>query len=321
MGSRCRNRAGFSVLLLPRRNLMIISASRRTDIPAFYADWMLNRLRAGYCTVPNPFNRNQVSRISLAASDVDVIVFWTRNAGPLLRHLDEIDSLGYRYYFQFTILGYPHCIEPHTPALQTATSVFRKLAGRLGPERVVWRYDPIVFTQATPPEVHRQKFREIAEDLAGHTRRVVVSVVDPYRKTEARMAELQGHGAGLCECPSDEFAQLMTDLAGYARQHEMEIVSCAEEIELAQYGIRAGKCVDDELIQQAFGLQVSTRKDSSQRQACGCIRSRDIGMYDSCLFGCPYCYATKSFELARKQHDRHDPLSPSLVGWHESPVP
>ena len=151
---------------------MIISASRRTDIPAFYAEWMVRRLREGYCTVPNPFNRNQVSRISLRPEDVDAIVFWTRNPRPLMPYLDELDSRGYRYYFQFTILGYPREIDPKSPPAATAVEAFCELAERLGPRRVIWRYDPIVFTGITPPAFHQENFQRLAESLRGHTRRV-----------------------------------------------------------------------------------------------------------------------------------------------------
>ena len=176
---------------------MIVSASRRTDIPAFYAEWMVNRLRAGYCTVPNPFNRRQVSRIELTPSDVEVIVFWTRNAKPLRPHLGEIDALGFRFYFQFTILGYPREIDPKSLSLESAVAAFKDVSGFVGPSRVVWRYDLIVFTAKTPAEYHRQRFEEITAALAGFTERVVVSIVDPYRKSESRMQALEAKGAGL----------------------------------------------------------------------------------------------------------------------------
>jgi len=300
---------------------MIISASRRTDIPAFYADWMMNRIRAGYCGVPNPFNRKQISRISLLPSDVEVIVFWTRNPKPLMRYLSQMDLLGLHYYFQFTILGYPREIDPKCPPLETAIRVFQELSDHVGPSRVVWRYDPIVFSVKTTPDYHRRRFTRIASELAGYTSRAVVSVVDSYRKAETRMKALEEKGAGITECDSDDFGSLMRDLAASAAGNEMEITSCAEEIDLSCYGIRPGKCVDDELIAETFGIDVSHKKDPSQRKTCGCVASRDIGMYDSCVFGCPYCYATQSFERAAKNHKEHDPQSPSLLGWYDPETP
>jgi hypothetical protein len=298
---------------------MIISASRRTDVPAFYAEWMVRRIREGYCTVANPFNRNQVTRVSLKPEDVDAIVFWTRNPRPLMPYLDELDSRGYRYYFQFTILGYPREIDAKAPPAATAIEAFRELAERLGPNRVVWRYDPIVFTGITPPAFHEENFRRLAEEIRGSARRVVVSIVDMYRKIESRLKKLEGTPAAVRPCDAGDFEPLMRRLAGLAGENGMEIVSCAEEIDLRPFGILPGKCVDDRVIAKAFGTEVPTTKDPTQRKACGCVVSRDIGMYESCLFGCRYCYATGSLDRAKANFDSHDPNSPSLLGWHEPP--
>jgi hypothetical protein len=280
---------------------------------------MLNRLRGGYCTVANPFNRNQVTWISLKPEDVDAIVFWTRNPRPLMPYLDELDSQGYRYYFQFTILGYPRDIDPKSPAAAAAVEAFCELAERLGPQRVIWRYDPIVFTGITPPAFHEENFRGLAESLRGHTHRVVVSIVDMYRKIEKRMKMLEGTPAAVSPCDAGNFGPLMRRLAEVAGEDSMEIVSCAEEVDLRPFGILPGKCVDDRVIAEAFGIDAPATKDPAQRKACGCVVSRDVGMYESCLFGCNYCYATKSFDQAKANFlDSHDPKSPSLLGWYEA---
>ena len=298
---------------------MIISASRRTDIPAFYSEWLIHRLREGYCTVPNPFNRNQITHVSLRPEDVDAIVFWTRNPRPLMPYLDELDSRGYRYYFQFTILGYPREIDPQSPAATTAVRTLCELAERLGSSRVIWRYDPIVFTGLTPPAFHHDNYQRLAESLRGHTRRSVISIVDMYRKIQSRLKKLEGTPAAVQPCDPAEFESLMRTLVAIARANGMDIVSCAEEIDLQPLGIRPGKCVDDQLIAEAMGVDVQKTKDPTQRRACGCIVSRDIGMYESCLSGCQYCYATKSFEQARANFGAHSPQSPSLLGGHEGP--
>lgn len=300
---------------------MIISASRRTDIPAFYAEWMRNRVEAGYCAVPNPFNRNQVSRISLRAEDVDTIVFWTRNPRPLMAHLDAINDRGLRYYFQFTILGYPRELDPKSPPVESAVETFRELSGRLGAARVIWRYDPVILTPLTSTAFHRERYRFLAEALRGYTHRSVISLVDMYQKAARRMKALAGTKAAPLPWPEGEMHSLFAELAGIARTNEMEIVSCAEEIDLAECGIRPGKCIDDEVIRKAFGKEVITKKDPVQRASCGCVVSRDIGMYDSCLYGCQYCYATMSFAHARTNFDSHDPGSPSLIGRYEAPDP
>ncbi len=304
---------------------MIVSASRRTDIPAFYAPWLINRIRAGYCTVPNPFNARQVRRVSLKPEDVDVIVFWTRSPRPLFPYLDELDARGYRYYFQYTLLGYPPEIDPHSPALRAGLDAFRELAESVGPQRVIWRYDPIVFTELTPPEYHRDQYARIAHALRGYTGLSVVSVLTIYPKIRKRLELMARQGAPLYPpgengagwYKAEWFASLMRDLASIASEGDMQITSCAQEVGLERYGILPGKCVDDEYIAAVFSLDVAHTKDPGQRKACGCVLSRDIGMYDSCLFGCRYCYATGSFERARVNHAAHDPQSPSLLGWYD----
>jgi len=299
---------------------MIISASRRTDIPAFYAEWFINRIRAGFCTVPNPFNPRQISRVSLLPEDVDVIVFWTRNPKPLIPYLDELDHRSYRYYFQYTLLGYPRAIDVKGPNRETAMATFQALGQRIGPERLIWRYDPIVFSQLTGTQYHLDNYAQIAAELTGSTFRSVISVMDLYAKIRKRVKKLNAQGVGIVDYTGDSsqrFDDLMTSFARIAAEKDMQIQSCAEEIDLTVYGIQPGKCVDDDYIQATFGIEVGHQKDPSQRKACGCVVSKDIGMYDSCLFGCQYCYATGNFERAREHYEQHDPNSPSLVGWYE----
>ncbi len=302
---------------------MIISASRRTDIPAFYTPWFINRVRAGYCHVPNPFNRQHVQRISLSPQAVEMFVFWTRYPRPLFSYLNELDERGYHYYFQYTLVDYPGRIDRHTPALEKSLAVFCELAERVGPQRVIWRYDPIVFSQITPPEYHLESFAFLAQALKGYTRRSVISILTPYKKIKKRLEGMARQGAAMLVPQGENWSQetwfpdLMRSLVTTATANGMELVSCAMELDLAQYGVRPGKCIDDGYILATFGLDVSHTKDPGQRKACGCVLSRDIGMYDSCLFGCQYCYATGNFERSRLNHAAHDPQSPSLLGWYE----
>ena len=296
---------------------VIISASRRTDIPAFYSEWFTNRIRAAYCLVPNPFNRTQVSRVSLEPSEVDAIVFWTRNPRPLMPHLAELDAKGYRYYFLYTLMANPRQIDPGSPPVEASLETFRELAARIGPERVIWRYDPIFLSSITDPGFHVRTYRLIAEALKGCTRRSVVSIVQRYRKIEKRMAALAGHGIELLPWDDEGLARLLRSLAEIAHGNGMEIRSCADDHDVQRYGIPPGKCVDDEQISRVFGLELESRKDTCQRKQCGCVASKDIGMYDSCLFGCIYCYATTSFERARVNYRAHDPESPFLLGYSD----
>lgn len=301
---------------------MIISASRRTDIPAFYAEWFMNRIRAGYCAVPNPFSRAQVSRVSLLPEDVEVIIFWSRNPRPLFIWLDELDRRGYRYYFQYTVMDNPRSLDLKSPPVEAAIRTFQELALRVGADRVIWRYDPIVFSDETGPAFHLKRYKQIAEALAGSTCRSVISIMDIYAKARSRLNQLSFAGVHLkgAQQTNEAIEELIPGLVQIASDANMEIVSCAEEFNLGQFGVRPGKCVDDEYIRRVFGIEVTPKKDPSQRKECGCVVSKDIGMYDSCLFGCQYCYATQSFDLAQRQHDEHDPLSPSLVGWYEPTI-
>lgn len=293
-----------------RKKDMIISASRRTDIPAFYTPWFMNRIRSGWCRVPNPFNPLQVSEISLRPEDVDVIVFWTRNPRPLFPHLGELEDRGHRFYFLATLMDNPGEIDAGRPRLNDALGTFRTLADRVGPDKVIWRYDPIVFSSLSGPDFHMDAFGRIASRLQGYTTRCIISFMHPYRKVQNRFIE---KGIETVPCGEKKFGDLVLFMREEALSRGMDILSCASSQNLDMHGIGHGKCIDDELIRKVFGIEVARRKDPSQRKECGCVVSRDVGMYDTCLFGCLYCYATNSIENARLNYRRHDPDKPSLV--------
>ncbi|MBE0695608.1 MAG: DUF1848 domain-containing protein, partial [Anaerolineaceae bacterium] len=250
---------------------MIISASRRTDIPAFYAPWLINRIRAGYCTVPNPFNRQQVSRVSLKPEDVDVIVFWTRSPRPLFPYLKELDERGYRYYFQYTLMNNPQQIDPKSPPVEAAISAFKELAQQVGPQRVIWRYDPLVFSLLTDTDFHLSQYNRIARQLSGNTLRSVISIMDDYPKANKRLQQMSETGAPVQHPDLHQdgwFRDCIQGLVSIAAENGMELYSCAEELDLARLGVRPGKCVDDEYIYQTFGVHVSAKKDPNQRKLC-----------------------------------------------------
>lgn len=277
----------------------------------------MNRVRAGYCTTPNPFNAQQISRISLWPEDVDVIVFWTRNPKPLAQYLPELLERGYRFYFQYTILGNPPLLDPNCPPTAAALTTFQSFSEQVGPEKMIWRYDPIVLSSKTPVAFHLQTFGKIASALQGYTQRVVISLVDIYKTIASRIRRLEEEGLTLEDMGPDTLTRLISGIAEIAAENGMRIQSCAEDIDLQPYGVSPGKCIDDALIQEVFRINVGTRKDPSQRKLCGCVLSKDIGMYDTCPFNCAYCYATRSFDAVRNHRAEHDPESPSLVGWYE----
>ncbi len=292
---------------------MIVSASRRTDIPAFYSEWLGNRMEAGWCDVPNPFNPKQVTRVSLLPKDVDAIVFWTRHARPMMPLLPPLGER-YRFYFQYTITGYGRPVEARTPPLDVAAATFRALAERLQPGSVVWRYDPILVGNAFPFSEHLTRFASVAEQLEGHTRRVVISVVHIYRKTERRLRALYSFGDELNREPATDpgLPKFLSQLVGIAREHGMAVEACAEGRDYSALGIGKTKCVDDRLLGQLFGGEWPACKDSGQRAECRCVPSKDIGMVDTCPFGCAYCYTTRTDELGRRRHREHDATSSSL---------
>ncbi|MBN1314432.1 MAG: DUF1848 domain-containing protein [Anaerolineales bacterium] len=293
---------------------MIISASRRTDIPAFYCEWFMNRIRAGFCTVPNPFNTKQISHISLLPRDVNAIVFWTRDPRPLIPYLPELDRLGHRYYFQFTLLGYPRLLEPHAPSLDAAVAAFKTLSGLVGPDRVIWRYDPILLSSITGAAYHIQAFRQIAALLKSSTRRVVISLFDPYHHAIKRLESLKTEGLDMtiAEQIDRQLGVLVPALVDTAADIGLEIASCADTYGLSRFGVPPGKCIDDTLIQRLFGIQVPSNKDPGQRKACHCAPSKDIGVYNTCIFGCLYCYAAQSFERAKENFKAHNPRAEEL---------
>ena len=296
---------------------MIISASRRTDIPAFYSKWFMNRIREGYCYVPNPMNINQVSKISLSKEDVEGIIFWSKNPAPLLPYLDEIDSMGYSYYFQYTLNAYPRSLEPNIPTISKRIDTFKDLSKRIGSMRVVWRYDPIIISNYTDFNFHVEQFAQIANELKDSTNRVMISIIDYYKKTDRRLSQLEKEEGFQFEKDALSFKEtrsLLRDIAEIANNNNMEIYSCAEEVDLEELGIPHGRCIDNTLINKIGLKDILYKKDPYQREACLCNLSKDIGMNNTCMHGCLYCYATQNNNIAKNRFAEHDPYLPSIWG-------
>ena len=281
----------------------IISASRRTDIPAFYTPWFMNRIRAGFCVYPNPLYPQKFYRVSLHRQDVLGIVFWTRHPAPLVHHLSELDKAGFVYYFQYTVLGYPPSIDLQSPSLDTAIKTFGILSKCVGPARIIWRYDPIVLNRDISPSWHQDNFRRIADSLTGLTHRVVISIIDPYARTQRRM----GTGDDGVIYTPDAYADVLLTIVTEARSRSLVVQSCAET-SLRIDGIEPGSCVDTALLCTLSGQSPPSRlRLHKQREGCLCHESIDIGVNNSCGFGCKYCYATNSHEKAMETLRRHRP--------------
>ena len=296
---------------------MIISASRRTDIPAYYTEWFMNRIKEGFCTVPNPFNSDQVSFIDLTPENVDLIVFWTRNPATLLKCLDTLDEKGYKYYFQYTINNYPRIYEKYNPSLELSTNTFIEISKRLGTGKVIWRYDPILFTDDLDKDFHIKNFTHIFSLIGKYTKRIVVSIVDDYNKTDRRLIGLNKNYTN-DQLLKPYLNDVLFSFVELTKKYGIEIQSCAEEKDFELLGIKHGKCIDDQLILNEFGIDLTYKKDKGQRLACGCTQSKDIGMNNTCVMGCEYCYATVSHKYAIKNKSKHNPKFSSIIE-HELP--
>ncbi len=287
---------------------MILSVSRRTDIPAFYAEWFFQRIREGFLYVRNPMNPRQVSRIGLSPEVVDCIIFWSKNPAPMLERLDELRE--YPFYFQFTLTGYGRDIEPGLPdKRKEVIGTFQKLSEKVGKERVVWRYDPILVNGRYTIEYHLKAFEEIAGCLKGYTEKVVISFVDFYAKTLRNTKDLY-----IKSLSREEMREIAEGMAQIAKSCGLVIETCAEQINLQDVGIRHGSCIDKRRIEKIVGCSLSVEKDKNQREACGCCESIDVGAYNTCRNGCRYCYANYHEEQVRKCIACYDVDSPLLCG-------
>ena len=287
---------------------MIISASRRTDIPTYYSEWFFNRLREGYVLVRNPMNARQISRISLSPEAVDGIVFWTKNPVPMLSRLGELEP--YPYYFQFTLTAYGRDVEPNLPGKNgVLIPAFQELSRMAGRERVVWRYDPIFLSDRYTVEYHCRYFRVLAAKLGEYTEKCTVSFLDFYRSTARNMRSLR-----IREMTAAQQREMMEQFSEIAGEYGLYIDTCSEAISLEDLGISHASCVDRERLERIGGYRLKVGRDRNQREECGCAASVDIGAYDTCGNGCLYCYATDSPPRAAERVRAHRPDSPILFG-------
>ncbi|NJD03874.1 MAG: DUF1848 domain-containing protein [Ruminiclostridium sp.] len=284
---------------------MIISASRRTDIPAFYSDWFFNRLREGFVLVRNPFNLSRISRISLKKDAVDCFVFWTKNPEMMLPRLGLVKD--YPYYFQFTLNPYVSEFERNVPDKTKVVDTFIRLSDKIGPKKVIWRYDPVIINNTFGLEKHEEHFSILARKLHKHTLKCIISFVDYYKKMDKvfKAYDIQ-------ELPEAKIREAAKKISGIAGTYGLIVETCAEQINLSEYGIGHARCIDPELIREITGAPVKYKKDGNQRKACGCIPSVDIGAYNTCAHGCLYCYATYSKGSVDRNCTTYDVDSPLL---------
>ncbi len=286
---------------------MILSVSRRTDIPAFYSEWFYQRVREGFVCVRNPMNARQVSRVSISPKVVDCIVFWTKNAAPMMDRLDELKE--YDYYVQFTINDYGVEVEPYVPELLRRLETFMRLSERIGRERIIWRYDPILFSDKYTPESHLKSFEKIASALGRYTEKCVFSFVDIYpSKNSGNLKRL-----GFWQLSPEELDSFAGELARIGKSSGLALATCAEAVDLARHGIEHNSCIDKALIERITGASLDVGGDG-QRGHCRCAKCDDIGSYDTCPHGCIYCYANFRPDIVSDRVKAYDVNSPILCG-------
>ena len=307
---------------------VIVSASRSTDIPAFYADWFMERLKAGYVKWYNPFNGVP---LYVGFKNARLIVFWSKNPSPMLANLDELDKICPNYYFQYTLNDYDEeKIEPRVPKVDDRIATFKALSDRLGRDRVVWRFDPLILTDTLTVPKLLEKIERIGDRIAPYTSRIVFSFIDiaAYKKVAANMAR---GGVQAREFTPDEMEEMAAGIGKLVKGWGISAGTCGEIKDLDKYGIEHNRCVDDRLIMKCFNQDRALmefigaryvepdmftnpsggwvldeyRKDTGQRKACGCIMSKDIGEYNTCPHLCHYCYANTSNATAMANWNRH----------------
>ncbi|MCL2247622.1 MAG: DUF1848 domain-containing protein [Lentimicrobiaceae bacterium] len=308
---------------------IIISASRSTDIPAFYAKWFINRLKAGYCVWYNPFNQQPMY---VAFKNAKAVVFWSKNPKPLIPYLHELDERGIHYYFQFTLNDYEkEQFEPNVPPIEKRIEIFKELSEKIGKEKVIWRFDPLVMTDKVGVDELLRKIESVGNQLNGHTEKLIFSFADigyTYKKVENNLKRLNVDYREFTPQTMNEFAKGLQELN---KKWHYALATCAEEISLERYGIEHNHCIDDKLMKRIFSEDADfvyylfygklpeknllfpaeipkkemNLKDKGQRKACGCIISKDIGMYNTCPHFCAYCYANVSKEMVEKNRKRY----------------
>ena len=329
---------------------VVISASRSTDIPAFYAKWFFNRLEKGYCVWYNPFNQQPMH---ISFKNCKVIVFWTKNPEPIIQYLPELDKRGIHYYFQVTLNDYEsEGFEPNVPPVSKRIETFKQLSLLIGKERVIWRFDPMIVTSQLTPCKLLTKIWHIGNELKGYTEKLVFSFVDvkAYRKVQNNLVKETPYytkenvvQAEMTEAQRAEIVEGLVKLREIWKQDgwNLEMATCAEEVDLDKYEISHNRCIDGELMKRIFAedkelvyylytlkwpekdlfgeippitQKAKNVKDTGQRKICGCMVSKDIGMYNTCRHFCVYCYANTSKEVVLKNMEKHNDESESIIG-------
>ena len=284
---------------------MIINASARTDIPAYFSDWFFQRLKEGYVYVRNPYYPKQITKYLLNEDVVDSLVFCSKNPQPMLSGISLLKP--YHPYFFVTITPYGQEIEPHVPTYQQVIQSFQELSRQLGSQSVALRYDPIFLNKYYTIEKHLECFEDILSQLSGYTQICIISFIDLHAKTKKNFPGIQ-------EVSYENQKLLAKAMSEIAQKYHIQLKTCAEAIDLSAYGIQQDGCISRQVLKNVIGCDLKDIKTQPLRAQCHCYPSRDIGEYNTCMHGCLYCYANVDKKQVILNYKRHDYLSPLLIG-------
>ena len=284
---------------------MIINTGCRTDIPAFYSKWFINRIREGYVLVRNPYYNTQVTKYSLNPKVVDCLVFGTKNPEPMIKYLNELDN--YKQLWYITITPYEKNIEPLVPDKSKVIESFKKVSEHIGANGVNWRYDPIFIGMGFDVNRHIKSFEKIAKSLKGYTKHSTISFLDLYEKVKRNAPNIKPP-------TKDEQIELAKAFSKIGKDNGIIVHSCCEQTYLANYGIDCKGCMTKEIIEASVGTKLNAPKTKNIREGCNCLMGNDIGAYNSCGHLCIYCYANANKEAVKRNMKNHNPNSPFLIG-------
>ena len=283
---------------------MILNTGTRTDIPAFYSKWFLNRIEEGYVLSKNPYN-NQIYKYNFDPKTVDVICFCSKNPKPLVRNLDRLTD--YRQFWFTTINPYDNDIEVNVPSYKKVMKTFKELSEIVGINGVSWRYDPIFITEKYNLDFHIDKFEEMASELCQYTSDCTISFIDLYQKVLRNFPEAS-------DVTTEERLIIGENFARVADEYGIQMKTCVEGTLLDQFGFDSSGCMTQQVLEKAIGNNLKVPKGKYHNRECNCLMGRDIGLYNTCMHGCKYCYANFSTKLVKRNFRLHDPDSPLLVG-------
>ena len=285
---------------------MIINTGQRTDIPAFYSKWFMNRIKEGYVLVRNPYYPNLVTKFILNPSVVDVIGFCSKNPHPMLKYLDDLKE--YNLFWHVTITAYDSDIEPNVPSIDDVINDFIYLSNKLGKNSVVWRYTPIIVNDKYSIDKHIETFKYIASKLHNYTNTVIFGFLDLYDKLITNKPELK-------DASDSDRIKISQELLKISKEYNLNLRLCSKEKWLKDYGIDVNGCMRIEDYEASINNDLIIKDKMEARKGyCSCYLSNDIGAYNSCLHFCKYCYANGKDETIIKNNKMHDPNSPFLIG-------